>query len=148
MRISAAIIASLACVSSAMALRHTVTVSDTGFKPAQLCIKPGAEVRWFFATAGHSIEETTTPGSCDSKNTWRSRVMNQGWRWSRKFGQPGVVSYKSGAGQDCANGFKGTIHIGGSCPTKDETPKDDHIVDEEVTLAVIPPVTPKITAEQ
>jgi len=116
MHSSAPVILALACASSVMAARHQVTVTDKEFQPAQVCINTGDSVDWYFTAAGHSVQETVAPGSCDSKNTWRSSVMQAGWHWNRDFRTPGVVSYSSFVGNDCANGVKGTIYVGVPCP--------------------------------
>ncbi|GJJ68796.1 hypothetical protein EMPS_01142 [Entomortierella parvispora] len=124
MHLSTPILLVLACVASAMAASRQITVTDKGFEPAQVCINSGDSVNWYFAAGGHSVQETVAPGSCDSKNTWRSAVMQPGWRWSRTFKTTGVISYSSSVGNDCANGFKGTIYVGVSCPTTNEVPKE------------------------
>ncbi|KAF9397266.1 hypothetical protein BGZ76_008446, partial [Entomortierella beljakovae] len=82
---------------------------------------PGDGVHWYFASGGHSLEETIEVGSCVSKNTWRTRdIMRQGWHWNRGFDLVGNVSYMSSTGQDCINGFKGVIQVQSLCPPADQ----------------------------
>lgn len=145
MHFSAPFIFVLACASSAIAACHQITVTDKGFEPAQVCIDTGDTIDWYFAAGGHSVQESVAPGSCDSKNTWRSSVMQAGWGWNRSFKTPGVVSYMSFVGNDCANGFKGAIYVGVSCPTTNETPKTS--VQPETPAPSKAPVNPEANTD-
>ncbi|KAJ2963589.1 hypothetical protein NQZ79_g1369 [Umbelopsis isabellina] len=100
---------------SAKGTKHQVTVTNSGFSPSSICILPGDSIGWYFQDAGHNVEETTNVGSCTSKNTFKSTTMQAGWRWSREFKTPGVTSYMSSINNDCANGFKGEIHVQDNC---------------------------------
>lgn len=99
--------------------KHQVTVTNSGFSPSSICILPGDSIGWYFQDAGHNVEETTDIGSCTSKNTFRSTTMQAGWRWSREFKTLGITTYMSSNNDDCANGFKGDIHVQDKC---DPTP--------------------------
>jgi plastocyanin len=102
-------------MASAKGTKHQITVTNSGFSPSSICIPPGDSIGWYFQDAGHNVEETTGVGSCTSKNTFKSTTMQAGWRWSREFKTPGIISYMSGVNNDCANGFKGEIYVQENC---------------------------------
>ncbi|KAG2175730.1 hypothetical protein INT43_001377 [Umbelopsis isabellina] len=100
---------------SANGTKHQVTVTNSGFSPSSICIFPGDSITWYFQDAGHNVEETTDIGSCTSKHTFKSTTMQGGWRWSRQFKTLGLTTYMSSNNNDCANGFKGDIHVQDRC---------------------------------
>src|SRR5262245_40488456 len=70
-----------------------VTIGPNGdlvFSPSSVTIHPGDQVRWTFASSGHS----TTSGSPGQPNgIWDSGIRNQGTTFIRTFSNAGTFPY-------------------------------------------------------
>jgi len=70
-----------------------VTIGPNGelvFSPSSVTIHPGDQVRWTFASSGHS----TTSGSPGQPNgIWDSGIRNQGATFTRTFSNAGTFPY-------------------------------------------------------
>src|SRR5262245_56786481 len=86
------------------------------FSPSSVTIHPGDQVRWTFASSGHS----TTSGSPGQPNgIWDSGIRNQGATFTQTFNNAGTFPYYCTPHGGCC-GMTGTVVV--SAPTPTPTP--------------------------
>jgi plastocyanin len=99
-----------AYTNSASAATIDVTVAPNGglvFSPSSVTIHPGDQVRWTFASSGHS----TTSGSPGQPNgIWDSGIRNQGTTFTHTFNSAGTFPYYCIPHGGCCN-MVGTVTV-------------------------------------
>src|ERR1043166_8372651 len=106
---------------SASAMMVNVSVGPGGnlvFDPASITINPGDQVKWTWASSGHS----TTSGSPGMPNNlWDSGVHNEGATFTRTFNSAGTFPYYCTPHGGCC-GMVGTVTVVNASPTPNPTP--------------------------
>ena len=88
------------------------------FSPSSVTIHPGDQVRWTWASGGHS----TTSGSPGQPNgIWDSGIQSQGATFTRTFGSAGTFPYYCTPHGGCC-GMVGTVVVANASPTPTPTP--------------------------
>src|SRR5215831_11161303 len=107
--------------SPASATTFNVTVGpgfDLVFDPASVTIHPGDQVKWTWASSGHS----TTSGSPGMPNgIWDSGIQNQGATFTQTFNSAGTFPYYCTPHGGCC-GMVGTVMVVNASPTPNPTP--------------------------
>jgi len=86
------------------------------FSPSSVTIHPGDQVRWTFASSGHS---TTSGSPGQPNNIWDSGIRNQGATFTQTFNSAGTFPYYCTPHGGCC-GMTGTVVV--SAPTPTPTP--------------------------
>jgi plastocyanin len=106
---------------SASATMVNVSVGPGGnlvFDPASITINPGDQVKWTWASSGHS----TTSGSPGMPNNlWDSGIHNEGATFTRTFNSAGTFPYYCTPHGGCC-GMVGTVTVVNASPTPNPTP--------------------------
>jgi plastocyanin len=106
---------------SASAMMVNVSVGPGGnlvFDPASITINPGDQVKWTWASSGHS----TTSGSPGMPNNlWDSGIHNEGATFTRTFNSAGTFPYYCTPHGGCC-GMVGTVTVVNASPTPNPTP--------------------------
>ena len=106
---------------AASATTFDVSVGPNGdlvFSPSSVTINVGDQVRWTWASSGHS----TTSGSPGQPNhIWDSGIHNQGATFTRTFSSAGTFPYYCTPHGGCC-GMVGTVMVVNASPTPTPTP--------------------------
>jgi len=87
------------------------------FSPSSVTIHPGDQVRWTWATSGHS---TTSGSPGQPNNIWDSGIRNQGATFTQTFNNAGTFPYYCTPHGGCC-GMTGTVMVV-SAPSPTPTP--------------------------
>src|SRR6476620_10140383 len=105
----------------ASATTFNVTVGPNGnlvFSPSSVTIHPGDQVKWTWASDGHS----TTSGSPGMPNgIWDSGIHNHGATFTHTFSSAGTFPYYCTPHGGCC-GMVGTVMVVNASPTPNPTP--------------------------
>src|SRR5499427_151199 len=88
------------------------------FSPSSVTIHPGDQVRWTWASSGHS---TTSGSPGQPNNIWDSGIRNQGATFTRTFSNAGTFPYYCVPHGGCC-GMVGTVMVVNASPTPTPTP--------------------------
>jgi len=106
---------------AAEAMTVDVTIGPGGdlvFSPSSVTIHPGDQVKWTWASSGHS----TTSGSPGQPNgIWDSGIHNQGATFTHTFNSAGTFPYYCIPHGGCCN-MVGTVMVVNASPTPSPTP--------------------------
>src|SRR5262245_23620843 len=109
------------CPTVAVGATVNVTVGpgfDLVFDPASVTIHPGDQVKWTWASSGHS----TTSGSPGMPNgIWDSGIHNQGATFTQTFNSAGTFPYYCTPHGGCC-GMVGTVMVVNASPSPTPTP--------------------------